>query len=113
MKDIFICQLYKKLKHFVLNDAYQLWLDDSGKYSMAKVSITAIIFMIILLVITYLTFAVIEFAHTLKIPTWPVAIAGAITALVGCISALYAVNKFSPTLPFTKTDKKEDAGGDI
>jgi len=78
----------------------EIFLDDSGKVSIAKVMIAAIVLMMFEIVNTYIFFAVYEFFETKKIPQWPVAVAGLITALGGVIGILYGANKFSPTIPF-------------
>ena len=85
----------------------EIFLDDSGKVSMAKVMIVCIIIMMWEIVNVYLTFAILEFFSTKKIPQWPVAVAGLVTALGGVIGIFYGVNKFSPVIPFIK---KSDTG---
>ena len=78
----------------------EIFIDDSGKISLAKCCIVLIVLLIALLVISWVIFGVIEFQHTQRIPAIPQGLSWTITALVGCISALYASNKFSPTIPF-------------
>lgn len=78
----------------------EIFLDDSGKISMAKVMIVCIIIMMFEIVNVYLAFAIAEFLSTKKIPQWPIAVAGLITALGGVVGILYGANKFSNVIPF-------------
>jgi len=73
----------KKLLEFIL--------DDSGKLSMSR-ALTAII------VLVYLGYAGFVVITTKTVPDIPSGVA----TLAG---ALYAANKFSPTLPFSGGDK--------
>lgn len=82
----------------------EIFLDDSGKISLAKVMIVCIVLMMFEIVNVYIFFAIAEFLETKKIPQWPVAVAGLITALGGVIGILYGANKFSPTIPFIKKE---------
>lgn len=86
----------------------EIFLDDSGKVSMAKILIAVIVLNSTFLVLVFTVLAAIEFYFTHKLPQWPAALAGTITALVAGISALYASNKFSPTIPFIKSGGQEE-----
>lgn len=88
----------------------EIFLDDSGKVSMAKLMIVCIVLMMFEIVNVYLFFAAAEFLETKKIPQWPVAVAGLITALGGVVGILYGANKFSQTIPFIKSDTEGGQG---
>ncbi len=102
---MFLGDLCAKFKAWARQDSGQLWLDDSGKFSISKVLMTLLVLALLFLIIAFTTMAVIEFYFTLRLPSWPVALAGTITALAGVISALYAANKFSPTIPFKREEE--------
>lgn len=92
----------------ILNRINEIFIDDSGKVSMAKVCIVIFVALISLLVLAYITFAIREFSQTNKIPALPQGLSWVITAIVGGISALYASNKFSPTYTFRRPDMMID-----